>query len=134
MMEFDDDLRFDFDEPSFTVDQADFDALPPARLPAGTPKDPIEQRVYSNANSALERMRRYYPHATCSWANADAIAEHYRNAARLTVATGVKWVVDHIVPLRSKLVSGLHNEHNLQVMTDAENRAKGCRLVDNAKP
>lgn len=117
-------------EPDFSITQADLDSLrPPSRLP----KDPIEQRVYNNTYSALERMRRYHPHAICLWANADAIAEHYRTAARLTVATGVLWVVDHIVPLRSKLVSGLHNEHNLQVITEAQNLAKGARLLDNTK-
>jgi hypothetical protein len=41
--------------------------------------------------------------------------------------TGVKWQVDHIVPLISKLVCGLHNEFNLRVITAMENNVKGNR-------
>lgn len=37
--------------------------------------------------------------------------------------------VDHIVPLRGHLVSGLHTISNLQYITKSENRRKGNRLV-----
>lgn len=46
-------------------------------------------------------------------------------------ATGVKWHVDHIVPLKSKLVSGFHNEFNLAVITATENMSKGNRHWPN---
>lgn len=41
--------------------------------------------------------------------------------------TGIKHDVDHVVPLRSKLVCGLHNEFNLAVIPASENRSKGNR-------
>lgn len=50
--------------------------------------------------------------------------EAYDLAIARTLLTGVPWEVDHIVPLRSKSVTGLHNGHNLAVITRAHNRAK----------
>lgn len=65
--------------------------------------------------------------ATPAWANEFFIEEIYDLAARRTKATGFPWHVDHIVPLRSPLVSGLHVEHNLRVIPAVENIAKGNR-------
>jgi hypothetical protein len=39
-------------------------------------------------------------------------------------ATGMKWEVDHVVPLVGKRVSGLHNPFNLAVIPMAANRRK----------
>jgi len=40
---------------------------------------------------------------------------------------GVRFDVDHIVPLQSKKVCGLHNAHNLAVIPSSENYSKGNR-------
>lgn len=44
-------------------------------------------------------------------------------------ATGFDWHVDHIIPLRGELVSGLHCASNLQVIPASLNLAKGNRLI-----
>jgi hypothetical protein len=41
---------------------------------------------------------------------------------------GGKWSVDHIVPIRGKIVSGLHTWNNLQVIPMQQNRIKFNRL------
>ncbi len=52
------------------------------------------------------------------WAKMDRIEEIYRRARFENK------VVDHIVPLHGKNVSGLHVETNLQLLTHAENASK----------
>lgn len=61
------------------------------------------------------------------WANNFFIEEIYDLAQIRTKATGIEWHVDHIVPLQSPIVCGLHVEQNLRVITALENRSKGNR-------
>lgn len=61
---------------------------------------------------------------TPGWAEPTAIAAFYREAKRLEKETGVKHHVDHIVPINSLLVCGLHVENNLQVIPALENVQK----------
>ena len=49
-------------------------------------------------------------------------------ARRRAALTGHPWEVDHIIPLRAKSASGLHNPFNLQVIPRSENRKKSNRL------
>jgi len=48
----------------------------------------------------------------------------YQIAITMSKTTGEKYVVDHIWPLRSNFVCGLHVPWNLRVITQAENAAK----------
>jgi hypothetical protein len=59
-----------------------------------------------------------------AWANAAAIASFHREAELLTENTGRLHVVDHIIPLRGRTVSGLDVETNLRVVEASVNARK----------
>ena len=59
-----------------------------------------------------------------------AIRQLYVSARELTKATGERYVVDHIIPLISEEVCGLHVPWNLRVITQEENLKKSNKLVD----
>jgi hypothetical protein len=58
------------------------------------------------------------------WANQDAIRAIYDQAELMTRTTGRLHVVDHIIPLQGRTVSGLHFERNLRVVEHHENAVK----------
>ena len=81
----------------------------------------------AKVNASVTARRALLIGKTPSWANCFFIEEAYDLAQRRTKATGVKWHVDHIVPLRSPIVSGFHTDHNLQVLPAAKNQSKSNR-------
>ena len=68
------------------------------------------------AHCAKRRARK--KQAIPGWAKLEVIKELYRQAQATSMT------VDHIVPLSSKLVCGLHCEDNLQLLTLEENSSK----------
>ena len=61
------------------------------------------------------------------WFDEAKVLAIYARAAEKTKATGIPHHVDHIVPLQSPLVSGLHWHKNLRVLTAKKNAVKGNR-------
>ncbi len=73
------------------------------------------------------RRRKALLQAIPKWADESKMADFYAKATELTIQTGIKHNVDHIVPIQSKIVCGLHAEHNLQILPKRENIRKGNR-------
>lgn len=83
-------------------------------------------RPRMNAYAAAYRAAK--SSATPAWADQEKIAEYYFAADFLSMVTGEWYHVDHMVPLQSKDVCGLHNQFNLRVIPGSENQSKGNRL------
>lgn len=80
--------------------------------------------------------RRKHRQATPSWLTKRQKAETrqmYQIAITMTQTTGEQYVVDHIYPLRSDVVCGLHVPWNLRVMTQDENLKKSNSLPDDSE-
>jgi hypothetical protein len=76
--------------------------------------------------------RRKHRQATPPWLTRkqkSEIRQLYQMAITMTQTTGEQYVVDHIVPLRSHEVCGLHVPWNLRVITQEENLKKSNKLV-----
>lgn len=79
--------------------------------------NPGRYRYYKAKRRAAELR------ATPKWANLELIKTYYAIAA---AEPGIH--VDHIVPLVSKIVCGLHCEANLQLLPASDNMSKGNRV------
>jgi hypothetical protein len=87
------------------------------------------KRKYAGAHPAEKRAstlayKRKMLHATPTWLTEEHWAEMnviYAEARRLTDENGVPYHVDHIVPIRGGVVSGLHVPWNLRVITAEKN-------------
>lgn len=65
---------------------------------------------------------------TPPWADQKAIEAIYADCRRVSAETGELHHVDHELPLRGRLVSGLHVETNLRVLPAGENMRKTNRF------
>lgn len=85
-----------------------------------------DNKVYRTAATAAYNARRIK--ATPVWSEKEEIEHLYKQAAALSKLTGVEYHVDHIVPLRSDIVCGLHVRKNLRILRGDRNVAKGNTL------
>ena len=105
------------------------------------PKEETAQhkRKYKEAHPDLYKAltsvrKRRHRNATPSWVSAEqklAMRQLYLQAMELTKLTGERYVVDHIIPLISDEVCGLHVPWNLRVITQHENLRKSNKLLDS---
>lgn len=84
-----------------------------------------EKRL-ENTIKARERYARIRM-AIPPWFDSDAVRDFYASSQALSMWTGEWYEVDHIVPLKSKHVCGLHCAANMQVLHVSENIRKGNR-------
>ena len=80
-------------------------------------------------NMANRKRKQIMRKANVRWSNDDAINALYDEAKRLTEETGILHVVDHKIPYVNDLVTGLHVENNLQILTNSDNCKKGNRFA-----
>ena len=98
----------------------------------------IYQKAWKERNTVWVRAdtkarRRKHRLATPKWLTREQkgqIRELYKIAITMTKTTGEQYVVDHIVPLRSEFVCGLHVPWNLRVIPCQENLLKSNKLID----
>ena len=84
------------------------------------------KRYYFDRN--LERKKRFRK-ATPVWANITKIRKIYAKMRKLNKNLEIKlYEVDHIIPIKSKKVCGLHVSYNLQIVTSKYNKYKGNAL------
>ena len=90
-----------------------------------------ENPEYYKALTSVRKRR--HRNATPKWLGSQekvAMRQLYLKAQELTKLTGVRYVVDHIVPLINPEVCGLHVPWNLQIMTQEENLKKSNKILD----
>ena len=98
----------------------------------------VYQKAWKERNTVWVRAdtkarRRKHRLATPKWLTREQkseIRQLYQIAITMTKTTGEQYVVDHIVPLRSEFVCGLHVPWNLRVITQEQNLLKSNKLVD----
>jgi hypothetical protein len=97
----------------------------PAKFKARVKVHQQDNAALFNARNAVRYARK--KKAVPEWADLQDIASFYETSIAVGMLTGEWHEVDHIVPLNSKLVCGLHCPANLRVIPATQNQSKGNR-------
>lgn len=102
-------------------------------------KKTIEKNPYyyrNKYNKNIAKYRFYYrnrqllrKNATPKWADLEKIKILYEKAVWLEQLTGLKYHVDHVIPLNGKDVCGLHIWENLQILEASINISKSNNII-----
>lgn len=82
----------------------------------------VDTSFYASTRRADKRR------AVPSWANLKTIKDIYKQS-KLLSDNGIKYHVDHIIPLRGKFVSGLHVPENLKIILAVDNLKKSNKYL-----
>jgi hypothetical protein len=87
----------------------------------------LNYTINSRLNGSIVRAKKQnrYP----AWVDREEIKKIYTQAVLMEKETGIKYHVDHIVPLNGENVSGLHVPANLQIISGYENSQKGNKII-----
>lgn len=107
--------------PSFTITEKKRKAIEAATR--------WKKRNPGKANSYVVAYKASKINRTPKWVNLTELSVFYKEAKELTIKSGVKHDVDHIIPLRGKTVSGLHVPWNLRIIPSRDNRKKTNKLL-----
>lgn len=90
-------------------------------------------RLKNPAKAAMQCSKRFkaIKERTPKWLTKqdwDKMNDIYNLAKKLSKTTGIKYSVDHVLPLRGKHVSGLHTPNNLKIIPLKENISKNNKV------
>lgn len=88
-------------------------------------KNPEKHRIHATANANKRRTIK----DSLPWVSTKELTAFYVVAARVSKCTGIKFHVDHIMPLCGNGFCGLHVPWNLQVIPAKINLRKGNKTV-----
>lgn len=88
----------------------------------------LNHTINSRVNGSIVRAKKQnkYP----AWADKEEIKKIYTQAVLMEKETGIKYEVDHVIPLNGENVSGLHVHTNLQIVTKLKNIEKSNKFTD----
>ncbi len=118
-------IRYERTKEAVLAQQKQYREMNLVRIRERNKKYQLENRHVGAAKTA--RYRAAQAQRTPKWLTDDdlwVIEQAYDLAALRTKLFGFVWDVDHVVPLRGKLVSGLHTPRNLRVIPASTNRSK----------
>lgn len=90
-------------------------------------KDNPARVAYNIATARARRHQAIPPWVTKQ--ERSAMRRVYEQCQKLSQDTGIPHQVDHVYPLVSDVVCGLHCLANLQILTAEENNKKKCKLI-----